>query len=70
MDRDSYTLAMLIASVSALVFAFIGRNTLLRTIAMVGVGLTIAKVFVIDMSDLGGLIRVLSFMGLGVPLMH
>jgi len=35
---------------------------------MVGIGLTIAKVFLIDMSGLTGLTRVASFLGLGLSL--
>jgi uncharacterized membrane protein len=35
---------------------------------MAGVALTIAKVFLIDMSGLSGLTRVVSFMGLGLAL--
>lgn len=64
----SYTLAMLIASVALLVFAFARRSEILRKIAMAGVALTVAKVFLVDMSGLSGLIRVMSFMGLGLSL--
>ncbi|MGB3279687.1 MAG: DUF2339 domain-containing protein, partial [Pseudorhodobacter sp.] len=64
----TYTLAMLIASVALLVFAFGRRSDILRKIAMAGVALTVAKVFLVDMSGLSGLIRVMSFMGLGLSL--
>lgn len=64
----SYTIAMLIASVGLLVFAFSRRSDILRKIAMAGVALTVAKVFLVDMSGLSGLIRVMSFMGLGLSL--
>lgn len=64
----SYTLAMLIASVGLLVFAFGRRSDILRKVAMAGVALTVAKVFLVDMSGLSGLIRVFSFMGLGLSL--
>ncbi|MGO4908052.1 DUF2339 domain-containing protein [Pseudorhodobacter sp. W20_MBD10_FR17] len=64
----SYTLAMLIASVVLLVLAFGQRSDILRKVAMAGVALTVAKVFLVDMSGLSGLIRVFSFMGLGLSL--
>jgi len=64
----TYTLAMLAASVALLFLAFARRSVLLRRIAIIGVGLTIAKVFVIDMSGLAGLLRVASFLGLGLSL--
>jgi len=64
----SYTLAMLIASVALLMFAFSRRSNTLRKVAMAGVALTIAKVFLVDTSGLSGLIRVMSFMGLGLSL--
>jgi uncharacterized membrane protein len=64
----SYTLAMLIASVTLLMLAFSRRSDTLRKVAMAGVALTIAKVFLVDTSGLSGLIRVMSFMGLGLAL--
>lgn len=64
----SYTIAMLITSAGLLFFAFSKRNKSLRRFAMVGIGLTIAKVFLLDMSGLDGLIRVASFLGLGLSL--
>ena len=64
----SYTLAMLITSVALLFLAFSRRSVLLRRIAMIGIALTIAKVFLIDMSGLAGLVRVASFLGLGLSL--
>ena len=64
----SYTVAMLLVSVGLLFFAFSKRSDLIRKAAIVGIGLTIAKVFLIDMSGLAGLIRVASFLGLGLSL--
>jgi uncharacterized membrane protein len=51
-----------------LILAFARRSDMLRKIAMAGVALTIAKVFLVDTSGLAGLIRVVSFMGLGLSL--
>ncbi|MGB7319599.1 MAG: DUF2339 domain-containing protein, partial [Planktotalea sp.] len=64
----SYTIAMMIASVALLLFAFSRRSEGLRKLAMAGIALTIAKVFLIDMSGLNGLVRVASFLGLGLAL--
>jgi uncharacterized membrane protein len=64
----SYTVAMLLASGALLYHAISKRDARLRRMAMFGVGLTIVKVFAIDMAELSGLIRVLSFAGLGLPL--
>ncbi|RFP90164.1 DUF2339 domain-containing protein [Rhodobacteraceae bacterium 63075] len=64
-----YTVLMLVASVGLLLYAYLRRSTLLRKIAMAGVALTIAKVFLVDMSGLAGLTRVFSFMGLGLSLL-
>lgn len=64
----SYTLAMLTAAMLLLMLAFSRRSVTLRKLAMSGVALTIAKVFLIDMSNLSGLTRVFSFMGLGLAL--
>lgn len=62
----SYTVAMLVVAVALLLLAFVRRSVALRKLAMLGVALTVAKVFVIDTSGLSGLIRVMSFMGLGL----
>ena len=64
----SYTLALLLVSAGVLMLAFWRRSDLLRRLAMAGVVLTIAKVFLVDMSGLSGLTRVFSFMGLGLAL--
>lgn len=64
----SYTIAMLLASVGLLLFAFTRRSDILRKLAMAGIALTIAKVFLIDMGGLNGLVRVASFLGLGLAL--
>ncbi|MEM7377242.1 MAG: DUF2339 domain-containing protein [Pseudomonadota bacterium] len=64
----SYTLAMMVIAVGVLTVAFLRRDARLRSVAMVAVGVTIGKVFLVDMADLTGLIRVLSFLGLGLAL--
>lgn len=64
----SYTIALLLTSVVVLFVAFLRRSHLLRRVAIVGIALTIAKVFLIDMSGLTGLLRVVSFLGLGLSM--
>ncbi|MEP3698301.1 MAG: DUF2339 domain-containing protein [Marinomonas sp.] len=65
----SYTLAMLLASAGMLIVAFWKRAVWLRKLAMASIALTIAKVFFVDMAGLSGLLRVVSFMGLGLALL-
>ena len=67
-EQYSYTIAMLLGSAGLLFLAFRRRSAGLRKLAMIGVGLTIAKVFLIDMDGLAGLIRVFSFLILGLSL--
>jgi uncharacterized membrane protein len=64
----SYTVAMLAASVIALFAAYFRRSDVVRRVAVIGIGLTIAKVFLVDTSGLAGLYRVASFLGLGLSL--
>ncbi len=64
----SYTVAMMAGAVALLFYAFGKRSAWLYRLGIIGVGLTIAKVFLIDMSGLAGLIRVASFLGLGMAL--
>jgi uncharacterized membrane protein len=62
----SYTVALILVSVVLL--ALVRRSETLRRVAMVGVALTVAKVFLVDMAGLAGLVRVASFLGLGLSL--
>jgi uncharacterized membrane protein len=62
----TYTVVMLLAATALLFYAFYRHNNLLRKIALAGIGLTVAKVFLIDVSGLTGLTRVFSFLGLGL----
>jgi uncharacterized membrane protein len=61
----SYTVALILVSVVLLGLALVRRSETLRRVAMVGVALTVAKVFLVDMA---GLVRVASFLGLGLSL--
>ncbi|MFN0116572.1 MAG: DUF2339 domain-containing protein [Paracoccaceae bacterium] len=64
----SYTLALLLTGAALLYQSIARRSAELRWIAMAVIGLTIAKVFLIDASGLSGLTRVFSFLGLGLAL--
>ena len=64
----SYTLALIAVSGVLLLLALLRRSKTLRRLAMAGVAITVAKVFLVDMSGLAGLVRVASFLGLGLGL--
>ncbi len=64
----SYTVAMMLAAAALLVLAFMRQSATLRRLALVAVGLTVAKVYLIDMSGLDGLLRVVSFLIFGLVL--
>ncbi|MBS0563196.1 MAG: DUF2339 domain-containing protein [Proteobacteria bacterium] len=63
-----YTVALMVLG-AALLYQAIARGSAdLRRGAMVVIGLTVAKVFLLDASGLSGLTRVASFVGLGLAL--
>ena len=64
----SYTLAMMAAGAALLWQALRRRSVMMQRLAMAVIGLTVAKVFLWDASGLSGLVRVLSFAGLGLAL--
>ena len=64
----SYTLALMAVGAALLYQAIARRSRTLRRFAMAVIGLTIAKVFLIDISGLTGLTRVFSFLALGLSL--
>lgn len=64
----SYTVALILLGAGLLYQAIASRSVGLRRVAMTVIGLTAAKVFLIDAAGLSGLTRVLSFLGLGLPL--
>jgi uncharacterized membrane protein len=64
----TYTIAMLITGAGLLYQAIAGRSALLRKAAMAVIGLTVAKVFLVDIAGLVGLLRVFSFLALGLAL--
>lgn len=64
----SYTVALLVAAAGCLASAFVRRSEPLRKAAMGVLALAIAKVFLVDMAGLTGLVRVFSFLALGLSL--
>ena len=64
----AYTLALMAVGAGLLYQAIARRSPQLRRAAMAVIGVTIAKVFLIDASGLSGLTRVFSFLALGLSL--
>lgn len=64
----SYTLALIALGAGLLYQAIARRSPDLRRAAMAVIGLTVAKVFLLDAAGLSGLTRVASFVGLGLAL--
>ncbi|WP_149139968.1 DUF2339 domain-containing protein [Gemmobacter caeruleus] len=64
----SYTVALMLTGAVLLWQALARRSPLLRRVAMAVIALTVVKVFLWDASGLSGLVRVLSFAGLGLAL--
>jgi len=62
----SYTVAMILAAMALLALAFLRQSAGLRKLALVMVVLVVAKVYFVDMSELDGLLRVVSFLVLGL----
>ena len=67
-ELTSYTVALLVAGGLLLLQALRRRSAGLRRLAMAVIALAIAKVFLVDAAGLGGLLRVFSFLGLGLVL--
>jgi hypothetical protein len=64
----SYTIALILLGAGLLWQAIRLRSALVRRVAMAVIGLTAAKVFLIDAGGLTGLTRVFSFLALGLSL--
>ncbi len=65
----AYSIVWLIFGVALLALGFVRQAAPLRHAGMIMVCIVVAKVFLIDMAGLQGLLRVLSFLGLGAALM-
>jgi uncharacterized membrane protein len=64
----AYSIAWLAMALVMLFYGTLVKNRTLRTASLVLIVLTVCKVFLYDASELTGLYRVLSFLGLGVSL--
>ena len=64
----SYTVALLVLGAALFYQSLARHSTLLRRAGLVVIGLAVAKVFLIDISGLEGLTRVLSLVVLGLSL--
>lgn len=64
----SYTIAMMLVAVALLVMAFLRQSALLRRFALIMIALTVAKVYLIDVTELNGLLRAVSVLVLGLVL--
>ena len=69
-DAESYTYsaAWLVFAGLGLAFGLLRRDAWVRRVSLGGVALVIAKVFLLDMAELEGIWRALSFLGLGATL--
>ncbi len=65
----AYSLAWLVFSLALLFMGTLRNNTAIRVASLVVMILTAGKVFLYDASQLTGLMRVLSFLGLGLSLL-
>ncbi len=61
----AYSVAWLAFAGTGLGIGLVWRNQWLRRAGLIGIGLVIAKVFLSDMAELSGVLRALSFLGLG-----
>ncbi|TMV07669.1 DUF2339 domain-containing protein [Ruegeria sediminis] len=64
----TYTLALLVIGAGLFYQSLARRSDLMRKAGLAVIGLAVAKVFLVDISGLGGLIRVFSLLALGLAL--
>jgi len=64
----AYSAAWLAFAATGLAVGLIRRDEWLRRVSLAGIGLVVAKVFLSDMAELEGVLRALSFLGLGAAL--
>jgi len=68
LELYTYSIVWLLFGVALLALGFLRQTAALRHAGMVLVCIVVAKVFLIDMAGLEGLLRVFSFLGLGAAL--
>jgi uncharacterized membrane protein len=64
----AYSAAWLVFAGAGLAAGLVWRDVWLRRASLAGIGVVVAKVFLSDMAALGGVLRALSFLGLGAAL--
>lgn len=69
LENYAYSLALLLLALSTLGLGLVRESRALRVVALCGMLVCSIKVFAFDMRQLEGLLRVLSFLGLGASLM-
>jgi uncharacterized membrane protein len=67
-ENYAYSLAWLLVAIATLLAGLAARRVAIRHAAMAVLALAIIKVFVFDMASLDGVLRAVSFLGLGVAL--
>jgi uncharacterized membrane protein len=65
----SYSLAWLLMGGTAFIIGIVRQHKTIYLSGLILLGLVISKIFLIDMKDLEGILRVISFMGLGLCLL-
>jgi uncharacterized membrane protein len=64
----AYSMAWLLFAAAALALGLLRHDPWLRRLALAGIALVVAKVFLSDMAELSGALRALSFLALGAAL--
>jgi uncharacterized membrane protein len=67
-EQWSYSVALLVLGIAVLAAGFLRNSRFLRLGSSAYIGLAVIKVFIIDLANLDGATRALSFIGLGVAL--
>ncbi len=65
----TYSAAWLVVAVALIIYGLRANIRAVRVGALVLLGIVVAKVFLVDMSELAGIYRVISFLGLGAGLL-
>jgi uncharacterized membrane protein len=65
----TYSVAWLLTGIGLLFFGTLKKNKVLRVASLAFITLAVAKVFLYDAAELTGLLRVFSFLGLGMSLL-
>lgn len=68
-EAYTYSAAWLLTGIGLLFFGTLQHNKTLRIASLVFMMLTVGKVFLYDASELTGLLRIFSFLGLGISLL-